>query len=729
MKINSSIESRNQIGLLEVNILELQMSITDLVLQYESDLRAIDNEFESVKYTAAIDIINDENLKLPVETTDKDDLNKLNISQLNDKLNVSDDALIQLNSLWIIKGLIQEITISLNPVDETNYRCDKYELQSVVNNLTKLKRKISQFDESLIILDSLNKLYQDLVANTGKQLESHFYIYFPSNDSFVSNVFTNDIDMSYDEFIQIFNLFEIVDPSFTIKSLHRKLQLQWDKILDQLVNHDKIIELEHQNNTFVLKVLNKKAGFGEFCESITEFMSFINQFNIQPFKNFYLSKISNNLTNKISENINNFINPMNDNLIQSLFSVIELSKESHWGLSVERSLTSGADINNKLNDLYLDWVVDKYINRLRNVYNSDFNQLVEELHEECFALEENQITKKERNQDNNNTTADENKDEWNEWDNDGWDDEEIPDIDSQSDHQTQPEGDWNNDGWDDDGWEDAENKGNKEMHKVSQMPSKLREILLEYQTETGNNDIQPLMSAIESFSIISYPPLNESFLLHNDLQTLNNFFKNEQLTKFLDINLKQSIQSFSNEVVLILFSINLKHDDFISDSTNFDNFKLDNENESKLKLIDNWFNRMNKSNLKSTNRQNYKRIIMDVINIILNWMINSIISMEEITEYQSTKLTNIIKSIQHIINTNLVLVDESNTSVAAYNKLNNVLFLINNHLKDIMEMFYQGEFFDLTTDELISIIESVFIKSDLRDNYIDEILDIRNVES
>lgn len=344
------------------------------------------------------------------------------------------------------------------------------------------------------------------------------------------------------------------------------------------------------------------------------------------------------------------------------------------------------------------------------------------------------MTKKERNQDKNNTTADENKDEWNEWDNDGWDDEEIPDIDSKSDHQTQPEGDWNNDGWDDDGWEDAEmnlnkNKGNKEMHKVSQMPSKLREILLEYQTETGNNDIQPLISTIESFSIISYPPLNESFLLHNDLQTLNNFFKNEQLTKFLDINLKQSIQSFSNEVALILFSINLKHDDFISDSTNFDNFKLDNENESKLKLIDNWFNRMNKSNLKSTNRQNYKRIIMDVINIVLNWMINSIISMEEITEYQSTKLTNIIKSIQHIINTNLVLVDESNTSVAAYNKLNNVLFLINNHLKDIMEMFYQGEFFDLTTDELISIIESVFIKSDLRDNYIDEILDIRNVES
>ena len=710
------------------------MSITDLVLQNESDLRAIDNEFESIKHTAAIDIINDENLKLPLETTDKDDLHKLNISQLNDKINVSDDALILLNSLWIIKGLIQEISISLNPVDETNYRSDKYELQSVVNNLTKLKQKISQFDDSLIILDSLNKAYRDLIADTGKQLESHFDIYFPSNDSFVSNVSTNDIDMSYEEFVQIFDLFEIVDPSFTIKPLHRKLQLQWDKILDHIVNHDKVIKLESQNDTFVLKTLNKKAGFKEFCESITEFMSFINKLNIQSFKNFYLSKISNNLTNKVSENINNLIIHMNNDLIQSLFSVIRLSKESHWGLSVERSLASEADINDKLKDLYLDWVVDKYVNKLRNLYNSDFSQLVGELHEEYYSLEESQVTKNEGEKDKNKPIVDENKDEWNEWDNDGWDDEEIPDIDSQSDHQTQAEGDWNNDDWDDDGWDDPEmnlnkNKGDKKMQKVSQVPSALKEILLDYQTETENNNIQPLISTIESFSIISYPPLNESFLLHNDLQALNKFFRNEQLTRFLDINLKQSIQSFSNEIVLILLSINLKHDDFISDSSNFDNFKLDNENESKLKLIDNWFNRMNKSNLKSTNRQNYKKIIMDVINIMLNWMINSIVSMEEITEYQSTKLTSIIKILQHIVNTNLVLVDESNTSVAAYNKLNNVLFLINNHLKDIMEMFYQGEFFDLTTDELISIIESVFIKSELRDNYIDEILDIRNVES
>lgn len=713
------------------------MSITDLVSQYESDLQAIDNELESVKYTAAIDVINDENLKLPSETTHKDDLKTLSISQLNDKLNVSDDALAQLNGLWIIKGLIQEISISLNPVDEPNYKCDKYELQSIVNNLTKLKQKLSQSDESLIILDSLNKSYQDLIEKTGKQLQSNFHIYFPTDDSFVNNVLTNDIDMSYKEFIEIFNLFETIDSSFTIKSSHRKLQLQWDKILDRLINKNKIITLDHQDDKYVLKVLNEKAGFKEYCESITEFMSFVNQFNIQSFKNFFLSRISNNLTNKVSENINNLINPTNEDLIQSLFSVVKLSKESHWNLSVERSLSSGADLNNKLNDLYLDWVVDKYINRLRDLFNNEFGQLTKDLHDEYYSLEaeQKQINKKaEGDQNKSNHVSDENKDDWNEWDNDGWDDEEIPEIDSQSDNQRQAENDWDEDGWDDDRWDDGETnsnkrKGNKAVQKISQMPSRLRDIVLEYKAESGKNNIQPLISALESFSTISYPSLNESFLLYNDLQTLNNSFMNEQLTKFLDINLKQCIQSLSNEVILILVSINLKHDDFISDSSNFDDFKLDNENESKLKLIDNWFNKMNKSKLKSTNRQNYKRIILDVISIILNWMINSIISMDEITEYQSTKLTTIIKIIQHIVNTNLVLVDESNTTVTAYNKLNNVLFLINNHLKDIMEMFYQGEFFDLTTAELISIIESVFIKSDLRDNYIDEILDIRNVET
>lgn len=737
LKIKSSSGFRIQFTILEVNVLEFQMSITDLLLQYETDFQAINNEFESMKYTAAIDVINDENLKLPSETTHKDDLNALNISQLNDKLNISDDALAQLSGLWIIRGLFQEISISLNPVDEPDYRCDKYELQSIVDNLVKLKRKLSQFDESLIILDGLNKSYQDLISNTGKQLQYNFHIYFPTNDSFVSNVLTNDISMSYEEFMKISNLFETADTSFNIKSLHRKLQLQWDKILDHLINQDKIIKLDHQDDQYVLKVLNKRAGFQEYCESITEFMSFVNQFNIQSFKNFFLSKISNNLTNKVSENINNLINPTNEDLIQNLFRVVKLSKESHWNLSVEKSLSSGADLNNKLNDLYLDWVVDKYINRLRDLFSNEFVQLTESLHDEYYSLEaaQKQVSKKAEDVKNNsNNLKDENKDEWNEWDNDGWDDEEIPEIDSQSDNRSQAENDWNEDGWDDDAWDDGESNSNKkkeskEVHKVSQMPSILKNIVLEYKSESRKNDIQPLISALESFSIISYPPLNESFLLYNDLQTLNNYFMNEQLAKFLDINLKQCIQSLSNEVILILVSINLKHDDFISDSTNFDDFKLDNENESKLKLIDNWFNKMNKSKLKSTNNQNYKRIILDVISIILNWIINSIISMDEITEYQSTKLTTIIKSVQHIINTNLVLVDESNTTVAAYNKLNNVLFLINNHLKDIMEMFYQGEFFDLTTDELISIIESVFIKSDLRDNYIDEILDIRNVEA
>lgn len=713
------------------------MSISELALKFKKDLQSVNDKIESIKNTTAIDVINDENFKLPSKSNDNDDLSKLSISQLNDKLNKSDETLAQLNKLWIIKGLIQEVKTSLNPIDEANYTCDKYELQSICNNLSKLKQKLSQFDNSLIIFDGLNDSYQELVSSAHKQFQLSFKIFFPESNTFARTIVTNEIEMTYEEFVSICSQSEEVEPSISIKPLFHKLQLDWDKILDKILNEDKKLILENSNSTFTLNVVDVKIGFNQYCESVAEFMNFINLFNNQSFKNFYLSKISNSLTNQISKNINSLINPSNKSLIENLFNTIKLSKNSHWLLSIEKSLTSETDINNKLNDLYFDWVVDNYINRLRNVYINEFPSLSNDLHDEHYTLDKS-IDNKGHHQDQSklrNDVTEEVNDEWDvdAWD-DAWDDDETPQISSLPKHTSKKESNWDEDAWDQDAWEDEENNVEKEqekkdIYKASKLPSKLTEILSSFQKETKSNDLQPLISAIESFSIVSYPSLKESFLLYNDLHTLNKTFKIGQLKRFLDINFKQTTQSMSNEVLLIMLSINLKHDDIISEEVDLENFKLDNENESKLKLIDNWFIKMNNSDLKTTNNHSYKEIILDIISLILNWLNNSIISMNEITEYQSAKLSNIINRIKRIIDTNLILIDESNASVAAYNKLTNVSFLINNHLKDIMERFYQGEFFDLSTNELVSVIESIFVKSELRDNYIGEILDIRNVEA
>lgn len=50
------------------------------------------------------------------------------------------------------------------------------------------------------------------------------------------------------------------------------------------------------------------------------------------------------------------------------------------------------------------------------------------------------------------------------------------------------------------------------------------------------------------------------------------------------------------------------------------------------------------------------------------------------------------------------------------------------HLKDIMEMFYNGDFYLFTTDELVQWIVLLFAETPLRRNAIDEIYEIRNAD-
>lgn len=47
------------------------------------------------------------------------------------------------------------------------------------------------------------------------------------------------------------------------------------------------------------------------------------------------------------------------------------------------------------------------------------------------------------------------------------------------------------------------------------------------------------------------------------------------------------------------------------------------------------------------------------------------------------------------------------------------------HLKEIMEMFYNGDFYLFATDELIQWIELLFADTPLRRNAIDDIYEIR----
>ena len=82
---------------------------------------------------------------------------------------------------------------------------------------------------------------------------------------------------------------------------------------------------------------------------------------------------------------------------------------------------------------------------------------------------------------------------------------------------------------------------------------------------------------------------------------------------------------------------------------------------------------------------------------------------------------------QNVTLPNVQEVDDTKDAVESFHKLDNVVFLINNHLKEIKERFYDGEFFDLQTQELTALIKSVFVQSGPRDDLITEISEFRDM--
>ncbi|KAF6054947.1 Retrograde transport protein Dsl1 C terminal family protein [Candida parapsilosis] len=109
------------------------------------------------------------------------------------------------------------------------------------------------------------------------------------------------------------------------------------------------------------------------------------------------------------------------------------------------------------------------------------------------------------------------------------------------------------------------------------------------------------------------------------------------------------------------------------------------------------------------------------------WLIQLIFTIDDISENQCLLYSLLIDNLNNITIPILGEIGVSKSSIDSFNKANNVRFLLNNHLKDIIDRFYQGELFDLATGEMVNMIRSIFIQSEIRDNYINEIIEFRNM--
>lgn len=690
-------------------------AISALLDKNRGQLNAVESDISALVDSISIsEISRDPNLKYTIddnENIEQAELMSESIAQLSNKSTEIDTGLHQLDDLWVIKSLLQEIKVGLNPLGEENYACDKDDLESLVANLGKLDKRVSELDKSLVIRSLVSQEALERKVDVVNQMLNTFEAFFPHQCEFHSNTDENHYSLS--EFLSIPERYPDLNLDAIFKSFIRRLQVYWDKeVLDKLCDNTYTLELQRKDDTVKLVLHKNTQGFSAlYFNSMESFIRFVDLVDNQNLRNVFLSKISHSLMQVISQNIRTLMQSENNSATRELVNLVNVARETGWSLSIGSTFNSSQNLHEKLGNLYLEWIEDKYIDQIMQFFKEHFKETVGRVSDLKVPNEKKQkVASAEQGAD----------DHWDEnWSEDGWD-EEIQD-------------DWN--------WGDEENPQElpKSLRKhnlnsldtttmvISDVPSRLQRIVEDFKAESKTENFNILAIAIQSLLLVYYPPLEHTFLLYNDLKQMGTLSGSSELTKFADTLWSQLKLKFTNQVVELVLAVDLQHDDFVAASTDLNKFELDEDNWTQLSKISNWFKNLFSTDLQKTNKPMFHDFIIDMVNLINSWLANSIIRMDEITEYQSIKITTIVEMMQNVTLPNVQQVDDTKDAVESFHKLDNVVFLINNHLKEIKERFYDGEFFDLQTQELTALIKSVFVQSGPRDDLITEISEFRDM--
>lgn len=710
------------------------MLVSDLVEKEKAELAAVSDKIASYECLSAIDILSDPSFEMLKPKKElNNELSNTSLTYLNEKLTDNKKTIEYLNTLWIIRGLIHEISTLVNSKEEDFYEKDKYELDSVVRNLLKLRQKIDQLDETIFLVDKLNQKYNELLQGTSNMLVLVARLFFPKLNVFAKIIHLGESEMSYKEFLTLCDELEERNSLMLTKKLKHELQVEWDKgLLADILERNRKADLSKTDSEYKLDTSQNSDNFEDYISSLAAFMRFINLFDHQNFKNYFLSRISNDLVEKISQNINNLVGESNNRGLGLITSIIDLSKSLGWSLSVEKSLGVQEDLSSSLRGLYIKWMSNKYIDNIRSIFTDGFESKLQALSEREFSEKISYL------KDENQRRRESIEKDWNaNFENDEWDnEEETENVGDRPNEEADNEKDGWNFEWEEDDWAEefeekpqdlpTNTKSKNTTYKISPIPDELFGIITEYQQNSGNEDVRILTSTVAAIAGVSYPPLSHSFLLYNDLFYLNLKVKSTDLSRFLAINLGQVIRTYCNEITVRVLSMELNYASDVSESLN-ERRALEKSDHNNLDLIHVWYNDLAKLNLKSTNLDLFRELIFQAFTAAINVLCKSIISIKTITEYQSSRLTKIVEFFEGLTNHALFETGISTEDFPLLNKLANIRFVVNGHLRDIMDRFYQGELFDLETEELVALIKSLFVESDLRNDYTREIYEIRGI--
>ncbi|KAK6456835.1 retrograde transport protein Dsl1 C terminal-domain-containing protein [Scheffersomyces xylosifermentans] len=621
----------------------------------------------------------------------QNDLSTLGVTQLNHRYEQVSNDIVELNKLAHIQNYLVEIEDLLAKPKSISSLLDFQQLFSLFKSTRNetTKGTTSQF----IIYKHISKAIDNAFARFVDQLEDNLKLLIP-NEYTIENV-------------SILHEFNALLHKNSLKlEYYSKLRLKWDRLVDKILspgeNNYRLHLLDEKLNDYgsvAIDLISDESNASGFILSVRNLLEFINYLQLDTLKHYLNSKISRLLIHKISTNIDIIIN--NDNSKEDLKKLIEYSNSTSWNVLAGLHSTDTKSIEEKLNSIYLEWKVDNYIDKIRASFNSGSIDKITEWDEIPEVKSEKATATQELGQ-----TPSEEADAWN----DGWDEAWDDDVIEEDQKSTE-----------------AKNDNNGPKIKVSDLSKELASIVHNFQEHSP--DISYLIGSIKALSLAKYPPLSRSFLIYNDMKKISVSLHSPELLTFVDVNWNQYLIRFFEQIKGILNSLNLT-DSISNDSPEPEDeySDLDDYNLNQLSLIYSWFDMLvQETELQNTNEAKFKELINALVSFINEWLIAKIISFSEISEDRSIKIVKIIDSLNNVTVPYVMLIGESKEDIKSYNKLNNLKFLLKNHLKDIMDRFYEGDLFDIETEELIKIIRSVFIQSELRDNYITEILEFRNM--
>ncbi|KAH7583661.1 Retrograde transport protein Dsl1 N terminal [Nakaseomyces glabratus] len=322
-------------------------------------------------------------------------------------------------------------------------------------------------------------------------------------------------------------------------------------------------------------------------------------------------------------------------------------------------------------------------------------------------------------------------------DEDGWADEIDVDLEDEiNTKETEPEDDAWNDEWDveEDIKSTHSNKNSKSKHvintteevTITELPKKFLNIMEKLLEDARAIDVNlPLTEDFKYkanllqtvfFSISSTKYGNEWWQFYNDMKFTfdqNNDMKRlqELIYNYMETNL-QNTKKISKRIL----------------NSQLQQFQRNENNPSWNDTLDNFlpFLEEELANITThiTQEDSFKYITRLFSFIFEDVIIQNILSWDIISEKNSENISELLKLI--ITSTQIDSLNTYPKYRELYERVNIVAKLLPLHLKEIMEMFYNGDFYLFTTEEIITWIKLLFAETPLRKDAIDDIYEIRN---